>query len=381
VKRPILPHWVSRISAIAEPTGPEEIFRLPGGDRSSFRELLDDLSATKVIFLGETHDQIEHHQIELKVLQGLLERGKDVIVGMEMFERFQQPVLDRWREGRLTEEEFLKEVKWDTTWGVAYHLYKPILDEVRNRRLKLLGLNIEIQLVRKVAGKGIEGLSPEDREKLPQMDLTDQHHRDYIASIFKSHQGGSAKKFETFYQAQCLWDEAMAETLSRFLRSQEAEGKTILVLAGGGHVVFNFGIPNRLYRRVPVSYQTLVLKEWKKEIEEDFVFVETTAPLANFLWITRPNPPEKKRPRIGVMLKVREDPKRIWTERVIPESPAEKADLFPGDQFIAVEGKEIKEVKDIHDALDQKGWGKEITFTILREGSKKEITVTLPPEE
>jgi S1-C subfamily serine protease len=36
-------------------------------------------------------------------------------------------------------------------------------------------------------------------------------------------------------------------------------------------------------------------------------------------------------------------------------------------------------VKDIHDALSQKGWGKEITFTILREGVMKEITVTLPP--
>ena len=65
--------------------------------------------------------------------------------------------------------------------------------------------------------------------------------------------------------------------------------------------------------------------------------------------------------------------------RTIPESPAEKAGLLPGDQFIAVEGKEIKGVKDIHAALDEKGWGKEITFMILREGEKKEVTVTLPP--
>jgi S1-C subfamily serine protease len=35
-------------------------------------------------------------------------------------------------------------------------------------------------------------------------------------------------------------------------------------------------------------------------------------------------------------------------------------------------------VKDIHDALAQKGWGKDITFTILREGTKKEVRVTLP---
>jgi S1-C subfamily serine protease len=82
-----------------------------------------------------------------------------------------------------------------------------------------------------------------------------------------------------------------------------------------------------------------------------------------------------------VVLKQKEDQKGLWIERVIPDSPAEKAGLLSGDQFIAVEGKEIEKVKDIHNALAQKGWGKEITFTIVREGKKKEITVKLPPLE
>jgi S1-C subfamily serine protease len=66
---------------------------------------------------------------------------------------------------------------------------------------------------------------------------------------------------------------------------------------------------------------------------------------------------------------------------VIPGSPAEKAGLLPGDQLIAVEEIEIKEVKEIHHALAEKGWGRDITFTIIREGMKKEITVKLPPSE
>jgi len=37
--------------------------------------------------------------------------------------------------------------------------------------------------------------------------------------------------------------------------------------------------------------------------------------------------------------------KRLWFERVIPGSPAEKAGLLPGDQLIAAEGIEIKEGK------------------------------------
>ena len=62
---------------------------------------------------------------------------------------------------------------------------------------------------------------------------------------------------------------------------------------------------------------------------------------------------------------------------MIPNSPAEKAGLLLGDQLMTVEGKEITKVKDIHDAVVQKGWGKDIRITILREGVEKEITVTL----
>jgi S1-C subfamily serine protease len=35
-------------------------------------------------------------------------------------------------------------------------------------------------------------------------------------------------------------------------------------------------------------------------------------------------------------------------------------------------------VTEIHDALSLKGWGKDVTLTIVRQGEKKEITVTLP---
>ena len=38
-------------------------------------------------------------------------------------------------------------------------------------------------------------------------------------------------------------------------------------------------------------------------------------------------------------------------------------------------------VKEIQDALAEKGWGKDVTVTIIRERQKKEITVTLPPAE
>lgn len=378
VKKGPLPPWISKISMLQNPIGLEEIFRLPQGESITFKELLKDLQATRVIFVGESHDQIDHHRIQIKLLQEFIARGRKVGIAMEMFARSQQPILDQWSQGLLTEEKFLKEVQWEMTWGIDYQLYKEILDKAKSHRIKVLGLNVPRDLVRKVAQNGIKKLSSEDKKQLPEMDLTDQPHRAYMKSIYRSHQGGVAEEFESFYEAQSLWDEGMAETLSDFLKSPDGEGKTLLVFTGNGHVVFGFGIPKRLYRRTSIPYQTIVLKAWKEKLDEDFIFTETSSLLANFLWITPSNPPEKRRPSIGVVLKQRENQKGLWIERVISNSPAEKAGLLSGDQLITVEGKEISKVKDIHDAVVQKGLEKNIHMTILREGVKKEITVTLP---
>jgi uncharacterized iron-regulated protein len=388
-----LPPWTSIISSVKAPVEPEEIFRLPEGKPIVFAQLLNDLGTTRVIFVGESHDQIEHHQIQVRMINDLVAKGKDVVIGMEMFEKSQQATLDRWSQGLLTEEEFLEESQWEKTWGMDPELYKGILDAAKTHHLKILGLNVPRNLVRTVAENGMQGLSPEDRKLLPELDLSNRQHRAYIATIFESHGKGSAKAFEKFYQAQCLWDEGMAQSLSEFLESPQAAGKTVLVFAGSGHIVFGFGIPNRLYRRTSVSYQTVLLKTWNKKMNGDLSFARASSPPANFLWITKPNPPEKKKPRIGVILKQPPltPPSPHWGEgkgegglvidQVLPGSPAEKAGLLPGDQLIAVEGIEIREVKEIHHALSEKGWGNDITFTITREGKQKEIAVKLPPSE
>lgn len=375
----VSPLWVSNISQNPPSPGSEEIIRLPEGEKLSFQQLLDDLQGARVIYIGESHDQIEHHRIQRRIISEFAVKGKDVVIAMEMFQKSQQPILDRWSQGLLTEEEFLREVKWDETWGMDYQLYKGILDEARDRRLKVLGLNVPRELVRKVAQSGLEGLSAEDRKGLPEMDLTDQQHRAYIESVYKGHEGGLARDFEKFYQAQALWDEAMAENLSEFLSSPEGQGKTAIVLAGKGHIVYRFGIPNRFYRRMPLSYKTVVLKEWRTGMGDDPMLTQSSLPLADYLWITHPTPLEKKRPRIGIVLKEAEEPPEVWIERVTPGSLAERAGLLPGDRILSVDGKEIKKFRDLHDAIIQKTREKEIIFTILRGGLKKEISVFLPP--
>lgn len=377
--RRVQPHWFSNRLSSSPPPGAEEIFKLPEGQKISFQQLMDDLQEARVIFIGESHDQMEHHQIQLKVLKDLLVRGRAIAVAMEMFEKWQQPILDRWSQGLLSEEEFLKEVQWEKTWGMDYQLYRFILEEAKAHHLKVIGLNVERDLVRKVAQHGIQKLAPEDKLKLPEIDLSDKDHLAYVKWIYRDHQGGSAETFEHFYQAQTLWDEGMAETLSQFLSSPEGSGKTVVGITGSGHIVYGFGIPKRFYRRTPLPYRSLVLKTWKENLAEDLFLPGISTPIADYLWITHPSPLEKKRPRLGLVLKEQTEGAGILIERVLQGTPAEKAGLLAGDQLLAIDGKEMIKLRDIHDAVVQKGRGKEILITILREGLKKEIPVNLPP--
>lgn len=373
------PPWISKIPIEPFDENKDFIIKLPEGEILNFEQLLDYLEKTRIIFIGETHDQMPHHLVQLRILQNLVKRGHEVVVAMEMFERHQQPILDRWSQGVLDEEEFLKEVRWESLWGMDFQLYQGILKEIKSQKLKLLGLNIERDLVRRVAQNGIEGLVPTEGENLPPIDLTDNAYRSYLRSIYQEHQEGIAKDFEKFYQAQILWDEAMAETLSQYLQSPEGEGKKILTLTGSGHVSFSFGIPNRLYRRTPIPYQILLLKEWKKDVHRELAFFEAPHPIAHFVWITPPSPLERKRPKIGMILKEKEDPnKGVWIEQVLPKSVAQKAGLQPKDQILLIDGKEIQSLKDLHEAVARKPSEATILFTILREGKKREIKIILP---
>jgi uncharacterized iron-regulated protein len=75
-----LPRWVSMIQEITRPVGSEEIFKLPEGEKRSFSQLLEELNDSRVIFVGESHDQIEHHRIQVSLLQEFVAQGKEIAI-------------------------------------------------------------------------------------------------------------------------------------------------------------------------------------------------------------------------------------------------------------------------------------------------------------
>ena len=259
------------------------IIDLKTGKAIDFPALIDRMGQVDVVFVGEVHNNPEHHLIQVQLLQALMTRyAPPVAVAMEFFDTTRQSVLDRFMKGDLDETAFLKEVDWENAWRFPYRLYRPLLWVSRDKGSALLGINAPNRIVRKVARTGLESLTPEERNQVAgDMDLDNKAHRDYLSSIFQQHDSDkkpthSLGNFDYFYQAQCVWDETMAQTIADYMK---AHGGKMVVFTGNGHIVNRFGIPERLLRRVDLNVATILL----------YPLTERTTinkRLADYVWLT-----------------------------------------------------------------------------------------------
>ncbi len=202
------------------------------------------------VFLGEQHATTAHQQLHADVVRALLDRGRTVVVGLEMITRPMQPVLDRWVQGELTEEDFLAQVDWKKQWGFGYEFYRPIFEVCRLSKTPILALNVPRDWVRSVGRGGYEALTPEQRAELPaEFGLDNQNHRDVFTALMGGHPM-TGTQGENIYKAQVLWDEGMADTAIKDRASRPDGDKIVyVVMAGVGHIMYNQGINFRVQKR------------------------------------------------------------------------------------------------------------------------------------
>jgi uncharacterized iron-regulated protein len=198
------------------------------------------------VFLGEEHATEPCQLIHAAIIEALVRRGRRVIVGLEMYQRPKQSILDQWSGGQISEADFIAQSDWKGQWGYDFAYYRPVFDTVQRFNLPLVGLNIPRDWVRTVGKSGFDGLKPEDRLQLPaDMSLDNADHK----RVFDSLMGGHAMS-PNIYSAQVLWDEAMADTALKYLAEHRPSSRTaFVIIAGSGHVMYRQGINYRIARR------------------------------------------------------------------------------------------------------------------------------------
>jgi uncharacterized iron-regulated protein len=323
--------------------------------------VVDKLAAKKIVYVGEEHDKVSHHQVQLEILRELHEQTPRIAVGMEMFQRPFQRALDDYIAGLIDERTFLKSSEYFKRWNLDYHLYKPILDFAKERRLPVVALNMRREIVNKVAKGGLDSLSKEERQEIPQeLDFSDHEYRARLKEIFAVHQGSREKNFEFFHQAQILWDEAMAESIDRFLKSQP--DFRVLVLAGAGHLQYGSGIPKRSFRRNGFDYAIVLSDaEVKRDIANYVVFPE----------------PSKGATAPTFASALAEENQTVRITGFAKDSFAERAGVKVGDTLVSLDNYPVSGTDDVRIVLFYKQSGETIKLKVRRGAEELEFEVKL----
>jgi uncharacterized iron-regulated protein len=341
-------------------------------------ELLDYVSRYPIVYVGEIHDSAEDHRIQLDIIKGLYERfpGK-IAIGLEMLQNSSQEAADAFIKGEMTDKEFLR--VWGNNWHGLFQYYKEIIFYAKDKGIQLIALNANDEIKKEIRGKDIKDIDENFKKKLPEMDLADPYYDAFIASIFGGHGHGGPDVVEKFKQMQTLWDETMADTAANYLKKNIGQDKHLVILSGGAHVHFGFGIPRRLFRRVPLPY--VIIESFPVEVSSEkkdnkMEVKEVKIPLkpVDFYLAIKYEGVEDKTVRLGVSIQPA-DGSGVKVFGVAPGSPAEKGGMKQNDVIVSMDNFEIKEMYDVTYQVSQHSAGDSGTIEVLRDGKKIKLTV------
>jgi uncharacterized iron-regulated protein len=220
---------------------------------SDAQAVFDAAARADVVFVGEQHDDRAAHRFQLDLLQALGERGRPVVLAMEMFDRDVQPSLDAYLAGRIGEPEMLGRAR---PWPNYRRDYRPLVEFARARGWPVAAANAPRPLAAGIARRGLaalETLSAADRRHLAaELQCGRGAYREKFMAEMRDmtghdRTGGPPPDLGRMFEAQCVRDEAMAETVAARL----APGRTVVHLNGAFHSDEGLGAVERLRRRRP----------------------------------------------------------------------------------------------------------------------------------
>lgn len=325
----------------------------------------------QAVLLGETHDIPEIHRWQLHVTVALHARVPDLAVGYEMFPRRVQPVLDDWVAGKLTTEEFLSDVAWFDVWGFDPELYLPLFHFCRQHRVKMLALNCERTLVRRVRLEGWAAIPEQDRDGLTPAKFATEGYRKYLSDLMSGMGDGAPREIsDGFINAQQTWDRAFAVNIAKALAAKQAS--LVVGIIGRGHLEFGHGTPFQL-RDLGIETISVLLPagqdEWARNAKPgigDAIF--------------KLDRPEGRQPR-GLKLGITWEGKSLKIAEVAADSPGEALGLKSGDILRGMVGTELTTQADFMAVFRRFQSGSMVPLAIERNGARIEMSLPIPHQK
>ena len=345
--------------AAARPLGLDELARRAAG--------------ADYVLLGESHSSACDHRVQADVLAAMTAAGAVPVLGLEMVPAERQDALDRFNAGEIDVDGLAQAVDWKGVWGHPFAVYRPVFEAARRAGAPLAGLNVPRRVVRAVGEGGLEAVAPEDRALAPGEIIppAPEQVRD-LERVLERHAApghgegdpapaADAARRERFLRVQALWDTAMARAA---VAARRAHGRTVLILAGVGHVENGWGIARRL-RVLDPGARVLSVLPWRggQGFEPARADVFFLCPMTHSS-------------RLGFVLQERDG--GVTVADVAPGTRAAQAGFLPGDEILAVMGEPAQDLWALHKGALRAGRaGEPLAVTVRRGGRVLELAVPL----
>lgn len=223
------------------------MFDLQKNRPANMDDLVSAAKGYRYVLVGESHDDLNHHQMQADVIRALAKSGRHVVVGMEMFTRDNQRNVTPFSSGKWSDEKFQAEANWKSQWGFDFALYKPVFDAVRETRAPLYALNIPRDWVREIGRQGVSAVTPAREPWVPQLSksLANPNHKAVFTSLMGGHPM-SGPQADNVYAAQVSWDLGMANSAIHAMSDKFSDNWVMVIVAGSGHVMYGQGINYRI---------------------------------------------------------------------------------------------------------------------------------------
>jgi len=270
----------------------------------SFNTLIKDIGNYDVIYLSEKHNNPEHHKIQQRIIQNLINSGKNPSIGFEFFSMEHTPDLLNFTDSgkvehakkteEIIEADLRKKLGWDTQSDEMWKYYFDILAIAKKERLKIAGIDIAPSLKKRITRKGIDNLSPIEKEMIFATEPPDESYKDYMYSILKAvHCGmGSEKMQSKLYDTWVARNDKMALSITQLVK--HGSGPVVIII-GRGHTEYGLGVINRVENidnnitQVNIDLQEISVNpsELSQYIQPLELQGYKPVPPADYLWFTQ----------------------------------------------------------------------------------------------
>jgi len=254
----------------------------------SVHQLTKQLTDYDVVFIGEFHGNHASHLVQMRLVSELHQLRPEQTLSLEMFNRDQQTILNRYLDGEIGEIYLTRKAP---AWHNYVASYRPLVEYAKQHFIPVVAANASADIVRCIGREGkpyLDKLSEQERAYVAQSPFIDNeaYRTRYMEFLEKARKLSDEDK-EKSYLAQLSRDNTMAESI--YQARLETPGAQIIHLNGSFHSDFYLGTVASLKAR-DQSLKIAVISPVMVEDANQSSYSDEDLSLGQYIYLVQPEP-------------------------------------------------------------------------------------------